>query len=113
MVVLCALDGAGGRRADVSPELQAAIRALKSPDTAVRQKAYDLIGDKGDARLIPALIAFRDGRLQDLNGRLVIYGDSVELNGQHRVSHSGCLYWKAGDQAGRLSQIFSFANPST
>lgn len=73
---------AGSESADVSPQLQAAIRSLKSPDAEVRQKAYDLIGDKGDARLIPALIAFRDGRLQDLNGRLIIYGDSAELNGQ-------------------------------
>lgn len=79
----CAYSAAlGADVGDVAPELQSAIRSLKSPDTAVRQKAYDLIGDKGDARLIPALIAFRDGRLQDLNGRLIIYGDSVELNGQ-------------------------------
>jgi urea transport system permease protein len=66
----------------VAPDLQAAVRSLSSSDQTVRQKSYDLIGDKGDARLIPALLAFRDGRLQDRDGRLIIYGDSVELNGQ-------------------------------
>jgi urea transport system permease protein len=66
----------------VPQELQDAIRSLKSSDDAVRQKAYDLIGDKGDARLIPPLLAYRDGRLQDLNGRLIIYGDSVDVGGQ-------------------------------
>lgn len=72
----------GAESAQVAVELQDAIRSLKSSDAAVRQKAYDLIGDKGDARLIAPLIAFRDGRLQDLNGRLIVYGDSVDRNGQ-------------------------------
>jgi urea transport system permease protein len=66
----------------VPQQLQDAVRSLKSPDDAVRQKAYDLIADQGDARLKPALQAYHDGKLQDLDGRLIIYGDSVEQNGQ-------------------------------
>ena len=68
--------------APVSQELQDAIKSLKSSDSDVRQKAYDLIADKGDARLIPSLLAYRDGKLQDLDGHLIIYGDSLDLNGQ-------------------------------
>ena len=67
---------------DVPSELQDAIRSLKSSDGAVRQKAYDLIADKGDARLIAPLLAYRDGRLQDLNGHLIIYGESVDVGGK-------------------------------
>jgi urea transport system permease protein len=73
---------AGAPSSDVPPDLQEAIRSLKSTDSAVRQKAYDLISDKGDARLIAPLIAYRDGRLQDLNGRLIIYGESVDVGGK-------------------------------
>jgi urea transport system permease protein len=85
-VVLLHPPRAGAVAADtapVTPELQAAVRSLNSPDAAIRQKAYDLIGDKGDARLIAPLLAFRDGRLRDLDGRLIVYGDSVDQSGQH------------------------------
>jgi urea transport system permease protein len=72
----------GTSSSDVPPDLQDAVRSLKSSDSAVRQKAYDLISDKGDARLIAPLIAYRDGRLQDLNGHLIIYGESVDVAGK-------------------------------
>lgn len=68
--------------APVPADLVAAVRSLKSADAAVRQKAYDLIADRGDARLIPSLLAFRDGRLRDLDGRLIIHGEGIDLNGQ-------------------------------
>jgi len=57
---------------DVPPELQDAIRSLSSSDSAVRQKAYDLIGDKGDARLIAPLIAYRDGSSRTSMVQLII-----------------------------------------
>ena len=92
LVSIVVSGAASPRRADAAPaavetasvpkELRDAVLSLKSSDSDVRQKAYDLIADKGDARLIPPLLAYRDGRLQDQNGRLIIYGDSVDLNGQ-------------------------------
>jgi urea transport system permease protein len=88
ILLCCALISAAGTgfaataAKDVSPELKEAIRSLKSSDEAVRQKAYDLIADKGDARLIPPLEAYRDGMLQDLDGHLIIYGKSMMVGDQ-------------------------------
>jgi urea transport system permease protein len=72
-------------QAPVPADLQAAIKSLEKftgndqPDIDGRQKVYDLISQKGDARLVPALQAYKDQKLEDLNGRLVFYDDPVLL----------------------------------
>src|SRR5258708_10806224 len=59
--------------APVPQELIEAIKSLKGANAAARQKVYDLLAKKGDARLIPPLKAYRDGFLQTRDGRLVRY----------------------------------------
>jgi urea transport system permease protein len=71
----------------VSPDIVAAFKSLKSADADTRQKFYDLIVAKGDARLIPALSAYRNGTLLLLNpdqsgGQLAIFGDRIDVAGQ-------------------------------
>ncbi len=66
-------------------DLQAALMSLKNADAAARQSAYELFAAKGDARLIPALTAYRNGALLLQNDRLVIYGSRVEINGMGSV----------------------------
>ena len=68
--------------ADLPKDVTDAVRSLGKADDAGRQKVYDLIAKEGDARLIPALRAFVDGRLQDRDGTLVIYSDTVQLPGK-------------------------------
>ncbi len=63
----------------VSPEVEAALKNLKTAGKADRQKIYDLIADKGDSQVIAALKAYRDGSLQLVNGRLAIYGARITL----------------------------------
>ena len=58
----------------VPPEVVEAMKSLKSPAEPARQKAYAVLEEKGDARLIPALRAFSDGTLQLRDDRLVFYG---------------------------------------
>jgi len=69
----------------VSPEVIDALKSLKTADVTARQKVYDLLAQKGDARLIPALTAFRDGSLQLRDGRLTIYGPRVEVPDRGKV----------------------------
>jgi urea transport system permease protein len=64
-----------------SADIQAALLSLKITDAAGRQTAYDLFASRGDARLIPALTAYRNGALLLRNGQLVIYGPRVEISG--------------------------------
>ncbi len=74
-----------GKQGPVPADLQTAVKSLEKftgndqADVDGRQKVYDLISQKGDARLVPALQAYKDQRLQDLNGRLVVYGDAVMM----------------------------------
>jgi urea transport system permease protein len=63
----------------VAPEVVAVMKGLKGADAAKRQATYDLVGAKGDARLIPALTAYRDGGLQLRDDRLCIYGPRVTV----------------------------------
>jgi urea transport system permease protein len=84
MTAVCLMAGGGlcsSARADdqVPAPVREAIRKLASTNSDDRQKVYDQIADQGDARLIPALRAFVDGRLQDRDGHLIIYGDKVQL----------------------------------
>jgi urea ABC transporter permease protein UrtB len=71
--------------APVSKEIIDALKSLKTADEASRQKVYNLVNDKGDARLIPALKAYKDGFLQLRDDRLVIFGDRVNLPGKGSV----------------------------
>jgi len=71
--------------APVPQELVDALKSLKTADTAGRQKVYDLLARKGDARLIPALKAYRDGSLQLRDGRLVVFGERVTIAGRGSV----------------------------
>jgi urea transport system permease protein len=65
----------------VAPELVDALKGLKAPGEPARQKVYQVLEEKGDARLIPALRAFSDGMLQLQGDRLVMYGAPVDLPG--------------------------------
>ena len=65
--------------APVPQALQDAVLKLSSTKDDDRQAVYALIADQGDARLIPLLHAYVDGRLQNRDGKLIIYGDKVQL----------------------------------
>ena len=67
--------------APVPPEVVEALKGLKAPAEAARQKAYQVVEEKGDARVIPALRAFSEGTLQLRDDRLVMYGAAVDLPG--------------------------------
>ena len=86
ITAVCLLAGGGfsaQARADAVPaSLQATMRQLASTDDAVRQKVYAQFADEGDARLIPALKAYVDGRLQDRDGHLIIWGEKVQVQPQ-------------------------------
>jgi urea transport system permease protein len=70
---------------DVPPEIVDAVKGLKTADAPARQKVYDLIATRGDARLIPALKAYRDGALLLRDGRLTIYGSRTDVPGKGSV----------------------------
>ncbi|HET6247507.1 MAG TPA: urea ABC transporter permease subunit UrtB [Tepidisphaeraceae bacterium] len=63
----------------VPAELVAAIKSLKTADADARQKVYDLIAVKGDARLIPALKAYKNGTLLLDNDQLQTFGERQTL----------------------------------
>jgi urea transport system permease protein len=69
-----------------SNELEQALKDLKTADSDGRAKIYALITDKGDASLIPALNAYKNGSLQLTDkGELAIYGDRITLPDQGSV----------------------------
>jgi urea transport system permease protein len=68
-----------------SQEIIDAFKSLKGADTAGRQKVFDLLAEKGDARLIPALKAYKDGSLILRDDKLVIYGERVSIPGKGSV----------------------------
>ena len=63
----------------VPPDVIEALKGLKAPAEPARQKVYQVIEAKGDARLIPALRAFSDGTLQLRDDRLVFYGPPLDM----------------------------------
>src|SRR5260370_18346861 len=63
--------------APVPRELIEAIKSLKGATAAARQKVYDLLETKGDARLIPALKAYRDGFVPMRDDRHVGHADPI------------------------------------
>jgi urea transport system permease protein len=69
-----------------SNEIAQALKNLKTADSDGRAKIYDLLADKGDASLIPALNAYKNGGLQITDsGELAIYGDRLNLPDQGSV----------------------------
>ncbi len=69
----------------VPSEVVTALKSLKGADSTKRQTVYDLISAKGDARLIPALKAFRDGGLQLRDDQLCIFGERITVPGKGSV----------------------------
>ncbi|HWE95099.1 MAG TPA: urea ABC transporter permease subunit UrtB [Tepidisphaeraceae bacterium] len=68
-----------------SQEIVDAIKSLKTADSAGRKKVFDLLAEKGDARLIPALKAYKDGSLLLVDGKLVLFGERVNIPGKGSV----------------------------
>jgi urea transport system permease protein len=87
VVLLCSLATVQATKGAVpiAPDVQAALMSLKTADAAGRQAAYDLFASKGDARLIPALTAYRNGALLLKNNVLMIYGPRVDMQGMGSV----------------------------
>ena len=67
--------GAAETAQPIPPEIVAAIKQLKTADPDGRQKIYDLLAAKGDARLNPALRAYKDGSLLLRDDRLMLFGE--------------------------------------
>ena len=63
----------------VPAEVVEALKSLKAPAEPARVKAYAVLEEKGDARLIPALRAFSEGTLQLRGDRLVLYGPPQQM----------------------------------
>ena len=69
----------------VPPEIVQGLKSMGSADASARQAIYDLVAQRGDARLIPALKAYRDGLLQLRDTRLIIYGPRTDVAGKGSV----------------------------
>jgi urea transport system permease protein len=65
----------------IPKEVTDALTQLPTADEAGRQKIYTTLTDKGDARLIPLLKAYRDGTLQLRDGKFLIYGERITIQG--------------------------------
>ena len=66
----------------IPPEVATALKGLKAPGPAEREKQYAVLNEKGDARIIPALRAFLGGQLQLRDDRLILYGKAEESKGE-------------------------------
>src|SRR5882762_6493405 len=55
------------------------------PDETERKAALAAMEKDGDARLVPALAAYRDGLLAVRENQVVIYGNRVEIEGRGKV----------------------------
>src|SRR5258706_2985083 len=70
-------------RADPLPkDVTDAVAQLPASDEAARQRIYAILAEKGDARLIPLLNAYRDGALQFRDNHFIIYGPLANIPGQ-------------------------------
>jgi urea transport system permease protein len=65
----------------IPSEVAEALKALKAPAPAEREKQYAVLNEKGDARIIPALRAFLGGQLQLRDDKLILYGKVNESKG--------------------------------
>ena len=73
---------ASALHADPLPkEITDAVTKLPTADEAGRQAIYSLLTEKGDARLIPVLNAYKEGKLLLLDGKYVIYGPRTNMPG--------------------------------
>src|ERR1700733_2903501 len=85
LALLLASSSMAATASDVPPEIVDALKSLKTASTTARQAVYDLIAKQGNARLIPALKAYRDGTLQLSDNRLIIYGSRTDVPGKGSV----------------------------
>ncbi len=82
-VLFVALAFAATVQADPLPkEVIDAVGRLPGSNEAGRQQIYGVLAEKGDARLIPLLEAYRDGSLQNREGKFIVYGKRVNFPGQ-------------------------------
>jgi len=85
---LILLLGVSASSAAPAPNAQDPVAALKSLSGATptqRQAVYKLLGEHGDATLIPALKAYRDGLLLLRNNQLMLYGPRTDVAGRGSV----------------------------
>ena len=69
-----------------SNEIEQALKSLKHATADEREKVYTLLADKGDASLIPALNAYKNGSLLLTDkGDLAVYGERVNIPDQGSV----------------------------
>jgi len=69
-----------------SNEIEQALKSLKHATADEREKIYSLLTDKGDASLIPALNAYKNGSLLLTDkGELAVYGERINIPDQGSV----------------------------
>lgn len=88
LLSLCALVSPRSIAVPAEPlpkEVTQALNDLPTADETGRQKIYGTLTDKGDARLIPLLKAYRDGSLLLRDGQFQIYGERVTIAGMGSV----------------------------
>ncbi len=81
VLLICTL----ARAADAPDPLSAMVTRLASPDVTERKAALAAMEKDGDARLVPALAAYRDGLLAVRENQVVIYGNRVEIEGRGKL----------------------------
>src|ERR1039458_58750 len=85
LLPVLALPSFGADSPGTAPEIVDAFKTLNSTNPGDRRAVYDLIAKKSDARLVPALKAYRDGLLQLRDGRLILYGPRTDVSGKGSV----------------------------
>src|SRR5258706_4963047 len=85
LLVVVLLISTLARAADAPDPLAAMVKRLASPDENERKAALAAMEKDGDARLVPALIAYRDGLLAVRENQVVIYGNRVEIEGRGKI----------------------------
>ena len=69
----------------VPDDVLAALKSLKKADSDQREEVFKLLTEKGDARLVPALSAYKAGTLLLTDGKLLTYGQRVTIDGKSVV----------------------------
>jgi urea transport system permease protein len=85
VILSVAASGRAANSSDVPSEIIDGLKSLRTADAAARDGVYTLIAKKGDARVVPALKAYRDGLLLLRDGRLVLYGPRADVPGKGSV----------------------------
>src|SRR4051812_22715750 len=81
VLLICTL----ARAADPSDALAAMVKRLASQDESERKAALAAMEKDGDARLVSALAAYRDGLLAVRENQAEIYGNRVEIEGRGKL----------------------------